>query len=266
MPEVMSAKIWSDASSNNFNVNLSVRKSKLHPNYKKVVSDNTVSALRQRARSVGTKKWYALRKASLASAIIIHDSAITVTKLFHENVNKKRLQLLESHVLAGSQCPISLTLVSELHEDDVFIHENIVFSREAILEYIKTSVDFLNPITRTTMHFHDIDRLGCQHALDKYRDRVTLRHRKVNSIRQFSFLETELENILISLVQQYYYKDTQVFYDTMRAFHDTWAEMKATDRNRTVCVLKSMVQSVYRFHGRPRIWGRTLVSKYLVKT
>lgn len=264
----MLTKDWSDAKSSNFhgNLNTRVRKSKMHPKYKQVVSANTVGALRLRARSAGTKKWYALRKASLASAIIIHESAIIVTKFFRRNLKKKRLGLVEEHISNGSKCPISLTPVSELHQGDVFIHGGAVFSREAILAYIKSSVDFLNPITRTPMHLHDIERLGCPYALDKYRDRDILRHRKVNSIRQFSFLETELENLFIGVVQQYYCRDTQLFYDTMKAFIDTWREMKTTDRNRTICVLKSLVQSAERFRGRPRLWGRQLIGKYLADT
>lgn len=243
-----------------------MRKSKLHPKYRKVFSENTVLVLRQKARSAGTKGWYSLRKGNLASAIIVHDSAMTVTKLFHNLVEAKRLQVYEAHRLNGSSCPISLTPVSELGLNDVFIHGGVVFSKESALGYVRASADFLNPITRTTMHLHDIERLGCQHALDKYKDRVVLRDREVNSIRQFSFLETELENILFSLLQHYYHRDTDFFSDTLTAFQQTWRQMKSSDRNRTICVLRSLAQTVARFQGRPRQWGNTLVLKYLDRT
>lgn len=140
-----------------------VRKSKIHPKYRKLFSDNTVSVLRQRAKSAGTKKWYSLRKGNLASAIIIHDSAVVVTKFFHKIVDAKRLAVYQTASRTGSTCPISLVLISELHPDDVFVHGNIVFSKESLLDYVRVSVDFLNPITRTMMHLHDIERLGCQY-------------------------------------------------------------------------------------------------------
>lgn len=241
-------------------------KSKMHPTYSKVFSENTVLVLRQKARSAGTKRWYCLRKGNLVSALVIYDSAIKVTSMFRENVKTKRDLILESHKRNGSACPISLTPISDLDSSDIFIHGGVVFSRNAILDYVSVSVDFLNPITRTMMHVHDIERLGSQQALAKYYNRVSLRIRKINSIKQFSFLETELENILMSLIQQYYLQDTECFGVTLAAFKETWKEMKITDRTRTVCVLKSLEQFADRFRGRPRIWGRCLVAKYLKKT
>ena len=241
-------------------------KSKLHPTYRKVFSENTVTVLRQKARSAETKRWYCLRKGNLVSALVIHDSAIKVTKMFRENAKKKRDLILESQKTNGSTCPISLTPISDLDSHDIFIHGGVVFSRNAILDYVSVSVDFLNPITRTMMHVHDIKRLGCQQALGNYYNRISLRIRKINSIRQFSFLEIELENILMSLIQQYYLQDTDCFSDTLVAFKETWKGMKNSDRTRTVCVLKSLEQSADRFRGRPRIWGRFLVAKYLKKT
>jgi len=241
-------------------------KSKMHPTYRKVFLENTVLVLRQKARSAGTKRWYCLRKGNLVSALVIHDSAIKVTSLFRENVKRKRDLVYESQKLNGSTCPISLTPISDLASNDIFIHGGVVFSRNSILDYVSVSVDFLNPITRTMMHVHDIKRLRCQQALDNYYNRISLRIMKINFIRQFSFLEIELENILMSLIQQFYLQDTDCFSDTLVAFKETWKEMKTTDRTRTICVLKSLEQSADRFRGRPRIWGRCLVAKYLKKT
>ena len=243
-----------------------MRKSKLHPKYRKVFSENTVLVLRQKARSAGTKGWYSLRKGNLASAIIVHDSALVVTKLFHKIVEAKRLEVYETHKLNGSLCPISLTAVSELHPDDVFIHGGTVFSKESALAYVGASADFRNPVTRTTMHLHDIERLGCQSALDKYKNRVLLRDREINLIRQFSFLETELESILFSLVRHYHHRDTDFFTDTLTAFQQTWRQMRDTDRNRTICVLRSLEQAVATVQGRPRRWANSLIVNYLAKT
>jgi len=179
---------------------------------------------------------------------------------------RKRAVVLDSSQKDGSKCPISLTPISGLNSDDVFIHDGVVFSRDAILDYVEASVDFLNPITRKSFQFHDIQRLRCQGALDKYRNRVSLRIEKINSIRQFAFLEIELDNIFTSLIQQYYFKDTPFYDHSLVAFRRTWKEMKATDHSRTVCVMKCLEQSADRFNGRPRLWGRSLVARYLEKT
>lgn len=241
-------------------------KSRMHPTYRKIFSENTVLVLRQKARSAGTKSWYCLRKGNLVSALVIHDSAIKVTRMFRENVSKKRISIYESQKMNGSTCPISLTPISDLEPDDIFVHGGVVFSRNAILDYVSVSADFLNPITRTMMHVHDIKRLRCPHALEKYFNRSNLRMRKIISIRQFSFLEIELDDVLLSLIQQYYLQDTPFFEETLVAFNKTWRELKNSDRNRTVCVLKSLEQSADRFRGKPRLWGRDLVAKYLRKT
>lgn len=243
-----------------------ISKSKMHPKYRKFFSENTVMTLRIQARSAGEKKWYSLRKGPLASALVIHHSAMMVTNMFREIVNKKRQETLRSHEKNGSSCPISLTPILDLEKHDVFIHGRVVFSRTAILDYVKASADFLNPITRTMMHLHDIKRLRCQHALVKYNNRKYLRIVEVNSIRQFSFLETEIENILMGLVHHFYCQDTLFFEDSYVAFKETWKHMKVVDRTRTVCVLKSLENSMDRFRGKPRLWGRSLVAKYLRKT
>lgn len=243
-----------------------VTKSKMHPKYHKFFSENTVTVLRQKARSAGATKWYSLRKSNLVSAIVIHGSAVTVTSLFRGMMNRKRALVLDSKKKDGSKCPISLTPISDLSSNDVFIHDGVVFSRDAILDYVEASVDFLNPITRTSFQFHDIKRLGCEGALDKYRNRVSLRTKKVHSIRQFAFLEIELDNIFTSLMQQYYFKETPFYDHSLVAFRRTWKEMRATDHSRTVCVLKCLEQSADRFQGRPHLWGRSFVARYLEKT
>lgn len=243
-----------------------LKKSKMHPKYRKVFSENTVKVLRRKARSAGAKKWYSLRKGNLVGAIVVHDSAVTVTNVFREMMDKKRDRVIQAHVLNGSTCPISLTPVSELTSDDIFVHGGAVFSRGAILDYLEATADFRNPITRNMMHLHDVERLRCKDALDKYFNRSSLRFKKISSIRQFAFLETELEHLLMSLVQQYYVQDTPFFENALVAFKQTWKAMKFTDRNRTTCVLNSLKQTANRFQGKPRLWGLALVANYLRKT
>lgn len=241
-------------------------RSKMHPKYRKVFSENTVLVLRQKARSAGTKGWYSLRKGHLASAIIIHEAALTITGLFHRIVDAKRAEVYGSHVRNASSCPISLTPVAELNKDDIFVHGGIVFSKESLLDYMEASVDFRNPVTRNMMHLYDIKRLGCPYVLDKYKNRERLRIIKVNSIRQFSFLETELEDVLFTLMHHYHSNDHEFFADNLRAFQQTWREMKVTDRHRTICVLRSLKHRVKRYRGRPTVWANNMLNRFIGKT
>lgn len=243
------------------------RKTKHHPRYAEVVSNNSVTELRKEARSIGTKRWYSLKKTDLASSIVVHESACVVAKFFQNIVHCKRSRTYRSQALAGAQCPISLASISEMDFHDTYVHGGFVFSKEAVLEYIDTSVDFLNPITRTMMHYHDIQRLGCPYACEKYRNRVALRQKEVGAVQHFSFLEGEIENIMTGLLQdKYHYASCEDFTRAMASFHQTWRAMKNIDRNRTICVLKSLKQLSERFRNRPRAWGLALLDNALAKT
>lgn len=238
-------------------------KSKLHPKYPTLLSDNTVTVLKDKVRSAGTREWYSLRKEGLVSAIIIHDSAVTVAMLFKRLLREKRTICFDSQASNGSVCPISFIPVCDMDMNNSFVHDSVVFSREDIVRYVKLSVDFLNPITRNLMHSHDIERLGNEEVCIAYKNRVRLRRIKVESIRQYAFLETELNDILIDLIRQYFHRDTDYFYLSLTAFHETWARMKQIDKTRTVCLLKSLKQSADRFRGKPREWANNLLVQYI---
>lgn len=232
--------------------------------YSNVHTGNTVPVLRDMVRRIGNKKWYTLRKANLVSVVIINRSAITITSFFVRVMERKRGNILRLKMGDGSRCPISLTPICDITE--VFVHDGTVFSKPEIIEYLEVSIDFHNPITRNMFGFHDIQRLNNVSLEENYRNRVYLRDREVKAILQYSFLETELDNLLIGLTRLYYQQDSESFYNRHVLFYDTWNEMRSVDRNRTVCVVRSLMQSAQRFRGKPRSWAIDFIDDYLAKT
>lgn len=242
-----------------------VSKSKMHRSYKKIFGENTVVALRIKARLVGESKWYSLRKPHLVSAIVTHESALVITEFFRQIVHKKMLELIKTAVENGSRCPVSLSPISDMKSDDIFVHNGLVFCKSAVLDYVKISVDFTNPITRTALHLHDVKRLESQEALKIYEDRTNLRRSKVKSINQFAFLELELDNVFRILMQNCFFKGNY-FEHNYAAFKRMWKEMKSIDKNRTICVLKSLEQCARSYSGESQNWGLTFLEKYLTRS
>jgi len=242
-----------------------LKKSKLHPEYNEIYSKNTVPVLREMTRKIGNKKWYSLRKANLVCVVLIHRSACIICKFLKSVSQKKRDFILKTSRNDGSKCPITLDLISEISDKDIFVHDGVVFSKDHLAEYVMVSIDFSNPITRNMMNYFDIERLSLPNfpeLLDKYEDRVYLRYREVEAIRDFSFWETELDNLFLCLGHLYYEQGTQSFRDTREKFHNTWEEMKRIDRNRTLIVVTSLKQSASRFRGRTRRWMDIFIESY----
>lgn len=248
----------------------SIKKSKLHPEYHEIFSKHTVPVLREIVRKTGNKKWYSLRKPNLVCFIIVHRSSSMITRFFKRINQKKRDSIIEKSIKDGSTCPITLEPVSEIRNK--FVHNGIVFSGDDLVKYMMISVDFFNPITRKMMSLTDIKRLCSQcpipasTLLEKYNNRVVLRHREVESIRDFSFWETELDNLLVHLGRLFYDQGTEAFADCHRKFHNMWIEMNRIDHNRTLIVLMSLKQSANRFRGRPRQWINVFIDSYYSKT
>jgi len=247
----------------------SMKKSKLHPEYHYIYSKYKVPVLREIVRNTGNKKWYSLRKPNLVCFIIVNRSSSMITRFFQRICNKKIDSIVEESIKDGSTCPITLEPVSEIRNK--FVHNGIVFSGDELVKYMLVSVDFCNPITRKMMSLTDIKRLcSCcfvgPSLLEKYNNRVVLRNREVESIMDFSFWETELDNILISLGRLFYDQGTEAFNDCHRKFHNMWIEMNRLDHNRTLIVLMSLKQSANRFRGRPRQWINVFIDSYYNKT
>lgn len=241
--------------------------SRKHPRYSELISNYQVVDLRTRVRSIGGKKWYGLKKAELVTYIVVHEAAVVIANLFKKFINRSKFQTYQSSVRQGARCPISLTPVSEIEFQNAFVHEKTVFSKDVIIEYVKQSNDFLNPITRTPIYLHDVKKLGCPVVLHKYQNRVVLRKEEVGAINHLYFLEGELEAAMCALLTHvYHYSNREDFERTMISFEQTWRAMKRIDHNRTVCVLKSLRQYAERFPEKPREWGQSFLDNVLRKT
>lgn len=253
----------------------SMRKTKLHPSYSDTYAHHTVPVLREMVRKIGNKKWYSLRKPNLVSVVMVYRSACVIEIFFKTVLQKHRDSVLETNIRDGSKCPMTLDLISDIDRSNIFVHDGVTFSKKELYEYMMVSVDFCNPITRKMMSYFDIERLSLQNPvmvpgnlniLDKYNNRIYLRGLEVESIRDFSFWEIELDNLLIRLARLYYDQGTEEFNDAYLKFHNTWTEMRRICRNRTLVILISLKQRADSFRGRPRKWANLFLESYYDKT
>ena len=250
----------------------SMRKTKLHPEYYDTYARHTVPILREMVRKIGNKKWYSLRKPNLVSVVMVYKSACIIEKFFKMVLQKHRDSVLETNIMDGSRCPMTLDLIRDINRVNIFVHDGVAFSKKELFEYMIISVDFCNPITRKMMSYFDIVRLSLQNPsgdlniLDKYNNRIHLRNLELESIRDFSFWEIELDNLLIRLARLYYDQGTEAFNDAYLKFHNTWMEMRRICRNRTLVILMSLKQRADGFRGRPRKWANLFIESYYAKT
>lgn len=235
-------------------------RAKTNTMYKKL-DRNPVAVLRTMVRDTGYAKWYTYRKSALVSTIVLHRSVNTIVRLFRRCTTEGRERVLAEKRLDGSVCPISLIPVSDLKE--VFVHNGTVFSREDIIEYFRSSMNFSNPITRNDIHAHEVARIGDRKIARLFRHRRYLRNEEINKIQHFAYLEEYLENVLVHLIRQYHHRYTELFTETAEVFRDTWVNMRDTDRNRTLCVLKSLFQTASLYGSAPRNWAKVFITGYL---
>ncbi len=64
--------------------------------------------------------------------------------------------------MQNEQCPITLELLSEKDEDEVFVHLDIGFDMVALYEYLSTAPQLTNPMNRAPFTLQDLERLEVQ--------------------------------------------------------------------------------------------------------
>ena len=186
--------------------------------------------------------FHKMKKSDLVCFIVSNSCAFTITR-FVRNCRSKYVPTL-TDVEGERRCPISLINISELEEDDKFTHDNITFSKSYIIDFFKSNYDFTNPITRNEIGRDQIIEIDCEELLVLYDDRISLREQRVTDINDFAFHENEIEYYfykLILLESNTYTSDEDSDYIQISGlFHQTWRNMAMSDKNRTVCVLKSL--------------------------
>ena len=224
-----------------------------HKLYTIVFNESNVPTLRIAMRYMGIPNWYKLRKPQMVHILVSNVCANIIIRLFR--VEKS---------VEESWCPISLIPVSELN--DLFVHDGISFSRHSLIEYIKSSYDFSNPITRREITWEDVAGLDSPIVNNIFGDREKLRLNLVRDIQEFSAMEDEFEECLCTLIRIKLlgYNDLSDLVVAQIQFHNIWSRIKTIDINRTICVIRSFMDKVNALPSdkRRRIGMRILKPYY----
>lgn len=237
-----------------------MRKAKKHRDFDSIFGNNTVLELKDIARKMGNKSWYSLRKKNLVCSIIVYNAAKSISSFFEKICNKKRISIIKN-CDETETCPISLALVKDL--DDPYLHDGVIFSQNFLEEYFLKSYDFVNPITRKPLTMSDIRRFHSKTLLESFKNKDSLRKKYVESTNHFSFLEMDIENIMITLLQLYNERATEEYDEHVEAFENTFRRMRSMDKTRTLCTMESLVDRAEYFHPRIQKWGMQFVGSYI---
>jgi len=252
-------------SGNNAMVQSAMRRSKKHYMYNFMFSQNTVVDLREMVRGYGQKGWYNLKKHNLVVVVVLNMCSSTISHFFRNIVKIARKRAIDEAVRsADTVCPISLVPVSELLFP--YVHDKIVFSRDDLVTFFMSSYNFTNPITRREFTETEILRFGSPTLLDVFTNRVHLRIDAVYEIQHFSFLEVELENCIKRMVSMYHYHEQDLFDQISVMLENTWKEMLELDKNRTLCVLKSMFDFINLYTVRRKKWASVIVNDLISRS
>ena len=240
----------------------SLKKAKKHINFDLIFQDHTVLELKTMVRDMGYANWYTLRKKNLVCSVIVYEAVNTIINFLRKISEKKRVSLIENCGQLET-CPISLEKIHEVN--DPYVHDGVIFSQKSLTDYLLSSYDFLNPITRKPFHLADIRRFDSNVLLQTFRNKDKLRKNYVESVNHFSFLEMEIEHIMINLLHMYSERASEEFDECVVAFGNTFSRMLQISRNRTLCVMESLLDRFGFFHPRISSWGEKFVKGFIDK-
>jgi hypothetical protein len=182
--------------------------------------------------------------------------------------------LLLNHAAAirsGRSCPISLDRFSS--RDSVrstFVLDKIAFKTDSITEYVATTGDFVNPVTRVPMKREDVHRLQRQsrtRLVDMFDQRSEMGKQRQDDANMSQYLENEMsqtmENIIgISDLPYRIFCDFKD--DEELRFEEIFQDMLKMDRSRTLAAVKSLKDVINGDPRRPRDFRSRKVFLHLV--
>lgn len=241
---------------------ITIRNCRSHRLYDIIFKNCSVLKLRERVKLLHVTKWYNLKKPALTSVIVSSMCANKILRFYRDKTPKIQKE--------EGWCPISLTPISQIK--DPFIHDDICFEKQYLIDYFTSSYNFVNPGTMKEFNLNDIKRLGDEKIKILFKDRLFLRQETVSDIYTFSFLEDELENTLHALIElrtRRYNKDHELCRDARLKLHRIWLRLLEIDQNRTVCVIRGLIcrcETIYRYSLRRLNVCMSILDKYLSET
>ena len=138
--------------------------------------------------------------------------------------------------LATHTCPISLEPVRGRGIGS-FQHDGVVFSRQALVAYIKSSCNFKNAVTRREMTRTDVVRLKDKEVLRMYAEKTNRQAEMQRDINLFFFLENNVQDMLQRELENFNFFGND---STPCPFVDACTVMTKLDAKRASCVHKSL--------------------------
>ena len=211
----------------------------------------TLASAKQVNRRIGTAKWYRLNKEALVAILVLNQFAEKIQKFFkHVTTGDKICGDSNSKV-----CPISLIPMSDIPYRYRFKHCDIWFNREFLAQHMRSTSDFINPVTR--MEFHEEDVLKIDPRLIKqFRNRKELRAGLAEDMAMVQSVENELEDVFKTMVEAAQEISSRmefrhVFDELAEDFQECLDDLIELDCGRSTLVLKSLPDIISGDPTRP---------------
>ena len=205
---------------------------------------HTVKTARSAAKTIGERKWYSMKKNDLVISIVIDEMARKIQRLFKTRGQNIHARESMHRGLRGETCPITLSPISELPIHNRYLHSNCWFDRESLAVYLRTSCDFVHPVTRVKFTLEDIKSIDTTLVL-LFENRESLRSCIVSRIETIQCIENELEDIFSEMIEMASSTPTRNEFNVSMSysevqFEQCFRDLVTIDRGRCILALKSL--------------------------
>lgn len=195
-------------------------------------------------REMGTERWYSMKKRDLISLITLDILVKRIQRLFKtKGGNIKRRNLL-TNGLDEYVCPITLEKINDIPIKDRYLHSNYWFDRKSLSGFMRSTCDFIHPVTRKEFTEYDIINIDPNLILI-YKHRDSIRSSIVSQITNVQCIENELESIFKEMIETACLSITRNDFNVDLSFseahfRESFNDLKRLDRGRCILVLKSL--------------------------
>jgi len=225
--------------------------------YVHMLRKHTVKSARCMVRAMGETKWYAMKKNSLVSIIVLDILVRRLQRFFKTKGGdvKAREKLFQDS--KNEVCPITLTPILELPIRDRYWNSNYCFDRKSLSEFLRGSCDFVHPVTRIEFTIHDVMEID-ESLGDLFENREQIRSSLVSRMENIQCVENELEDIFIQMIDVACLAQTRREFNVVMTysevqFEECFNDLLRMDRGRCIIALKSLPDLLQR--NTPSLFG-----------
>jgi hypothetical protein len=210
----------------------------------------TVKTARLQVRGTGNKGWYSMKKTNLVCTVVLDIFVKRIQRFVRTrggNVRKRRAILSG---FEGDACSITLTPIADLPVRNRYCSSNHWFDRESLVRYLKTSCDFVHPVTREPFTLEDVQRIDTG-LVPIFENRRALRSGLVNRMENIQCVENELEDIFKEMIDVACSTSSRREFNLTMSysevqFEECFKDLVHLDRGRCMMALKSLPALIRR--------------------